>query len=47
MYAGTVLMCVDCVLTLPRIGQANPGRRIPPRGRYVTVGYQSKLEATH
>jgi hypothetical protein len=29
-------MCVDCVLALPRITQADPGRRIPPRGGSVT-----------
>jgi hypothetical protein len=40
-------MCVDCFLTSPRIAQADPGRRTPPRGGSVTIGYQSKLEATH
>jgi hypothetical protein len=30
-------MCVDCVLALLRIAQADPGRRTPPRGGSVTV----------
>jgi hypothetical protein len=30
-------MCVDCVLASPRIAQADPGRRTPPRGASVTV----------
>jgi hypothetical protein len=47
MYVGIVLTCVDCVLASLRITQADPGRRTPPRGGFVTVGYQSKLEATH
>jgi hypothetical protein len=29
-------MCVDCVLALPRIAQADPSRRTPPRGGSVT-----------
>jgi hypothetical protein len=40
-------MCVDFVLASPRIGQADPDRRTPPRGGSVIVGYQRKLEATH
>jgi hypothetical protein len=40
-------MCADCVLSSPRIAQADLGRRTPPRGGSVTIGYQSKLEATH
>jgi hypothetical protein len=40
-------MCVDCVLASLRIAQADPGRRTPPIGGFVIVGYQSKLEATH
>jgi hypothetical protein len=47
MYVGIVLICVDCVLASSRIIQADPGRRTSPRGHSVTVGYQSKLEATH
>jgi hypothetical protein len=47
MYVGIVFMCVDCVLASLRITQADPSRRAPPRGGSVTVGYQSKLEATH
>jgi hypothetical protein len=30
-------MCVDYVLTSPRIAQADPGQRTPPRGGSVTV----------
>jgi hypothetical protein len=30
-------MCVDCVLASPRITQADPGRRTPPRGGSVTA----------
>jgi hypothetical protein len=40
-------MCVDCVLASLRIVYADPGRGTPPRGGSITVGYQSKLEATH
>jgi hypothetical protein len=40
-------MCVDCVLASPRIAQADPGQRTPPRGSSVTVGYERKLETTH
>jgi hypothetical protein len=40
-------MCVDYVLASPRIAQVDPGQRTPPRGHSITVGYQSKLEATH
>jgi hypothetical protein len=40
-------MCVYCVLASPRITQVDSGRRTPPRGGSATVGYQSKLEATH
>jgi hypothetical protein len=29
-------MCVDYVLASPRIAQADPGRRTPPRGGSVT-----------
>jgi hypothetical protein len=32
-----MLMCVDCILASPRIGQADPGRRIPPRCGSVTL----------
>jgi hypothetical protein len=35
MYIGIVLMCIDCVLTSPRIAQADPGWRTPPRGGSV------------
>jgi hypothetical protein len=40
-------LCDDCILASPRIAQADPGRRTPPRGHSVTVSNQSKLEATH
>jgi hypothetical protein len=36
MDVGIVLMCVDCVLSSPKIAQADPGRRTPPRGGSVT-----------
>jgi hypothetical protein len=32
-------MCVDCVLASPRIAQAVPGQRPPPRGSSVTDGW--------
>jgi hypothetical protein len=37
MYAGIVLMCVDCVLASPIIAQADPGRQTTSRGRSVTT----------
>jgi hypothetical protein len=37
MYIDIVLLCVDCVLASPRIAQADPGRRTPPRGHSVTL----------
>jgi hypothetical protein len=40
-------LCVLIALASPRIAQADPGRRTPPQGGSVTVGYQSKLETTH
>jgi hypothetical protein len=36
-------MCVDCVLALPRIAQADPGQQIPPKGGSVTVGIRASL----
>jgi hypothetical protein len=39
MYIGIVLMCVDYVLALLRIVQADPGRWTPSRGGSVTVGH--------
>jgi hypothetical protein len=32
-----MLMCVDCVLALLRIAQADTGRQIPPRGGSITL----------
>jgi hypothetical protein len=40
-------MCVDCILTSPRIAQVDPGQQTTPRGGSVTVGYQRKLQAMH
>jgi hypothetical protein len=38
-------MCVDCVLASSRITQANPCRRNPPRGGFVTTA--SKDDNSH
>jgi hypothetical protein len=36
MCVGIVLMFVDCILTMPRIAQVDPGRRTPSRGGSIT-----------
>jgi hypothetical protein len=36
-------MRVDCVLASPRIAQADPGRRTPPRGGSIIVGIRASL----
>jgi hypothetical protein len=43
MHVGIVLLCVDCVLTLPRIAQADPGRRTPPQGGSIIDGIRASL----
>jgi hypothetical protein len=36
MYAGIILMCIDCVPPSPRITHADPSRQTPPRGGSIT-----------
>jgi hypothetical protein len=42
-------MCVDFVLTSPRIAQADLGRRTLPRGGFVTavLGFPTLLDVSH